>query len=823
MTPKLCASAILMALLAAPVFAASSPAGGARVVTIGLVYDGTWEREAEVTALVQKEISDLIGREFDVRFPPEKVGRGEWTVESIATALDRAIADDGIDLVITLGPLSSLDAVGRRSLPRPVVAGVVPELGTALPLVDGASGVENLSYVTARWTFDRDLNLFGDVTRFSQISVLVPALFLERTPEIRDKLAASATAWGMAVAVVPVGSDAASALDALPPQTEAVFVAPLIHLPASELRTLAQGLIERRLPSWARAGRPYVEMGFLAGAAPAADAERRARRLALNVQRILLGEDAGTLPVRFSEGQRLVINMATARSIKRLPRWGVLNEAELLNQRRPAKERRIGLLDAMREAMEVNLDLEVVDQQFIAGDEKVQQTRAGLLPHLEASALGRVIDEDRAESSLGNAPERQVSASATLTQIIYADGLWARHTAEQHLQRERLHGRTQKRLDVALEAARGFLGVLRAKTFERIQRQNLRRTRQNLELARVRYDIGQAGPGEVYRWENEIANGRKAVIDAKATRHVAELAFNRVLHRPLEESFATFETSVDDPALLVHHEVMFAYLDDPWSFNVFRDFLTREGLDNSPELDRLDAAIDARRRILTSQQRQYWTPTVALKAEIGRVLHEGGAGTKGGLPIEIPAGAMLPFEINTPAEPDDTTWTVGMNVSLPLYDGGGRYAAEREAAAEVARLESERMAAAERIELGVRSSLQRVGASFAGIHLASEAAEASQKNLDTVTDAYGRGAVSIIELIDAQNAALLGELAAASAVYDFMIDMMSAQRAVGRFDLFASDAQRAAFMQRLETWFAKARKAWEAEPEPAPADERTSR
>ena len=59
-----------------------------------------------------------------------------------------------------------------------------------------------------------------------------------------------------------------------------------------------------------------------------------------------------------------------------------------------------------------------------------------------------------------------------------------------------------------------------AKTLERIQLENLEVTRVNLELARSREAIGQSSPGEVYRWEGEIANLRIDVIRGKPERYV---------------------------------------------------------------------------------------------------------------------------------------------------------------------------------------------------------------------------------------------------------------------------------------------------------------
>ena len=76
-----------------------------------------------------------------------------------------------------------------------------------------------------------------------------------------------------------------------------------------------------------------------------------------------------------------------------------------------------------------------------------------------------------------------------------------------------------------------------------------------------------------------------------------------------------------------------------------------------------------------------------------------------------------------------------------------------------------------------------------------------RKNLDLVTDAYSRGAVSIIELVDAQNAALAADGAAANAVFEFLIDLMEAQRASNTLDFFLSDEQRASFFDAMHSFF----------------------
>ena len=73
-----------------------------------------------------------------------------------------------------------------------------------------------------------------------------------------------------------------------------------------------------------------------------------------------------------------------------------------------------------------------------------------------------------------------------------------------------------------------------------------------------------------------------------------------------------------------------------------------------------------------------------------------------------------------------------------------------------------------------------------------------------VTDAYEQGALSILDLIDAQNAALVAELSAATAVYDYLIDLMDTHRASGRFGLFMEPVELAAFTDRMHAFFRNA-------------------
>ncbi len=84
--------------------------------------------------------------------------------------------------------------------------------------------------------------------------------------------------------------------------------------------------------------------------------------------------------------------------------------------------------------------------------------------------------------------------------------------------------------------------------------------------------------------------------------------------------------------------------------------------------------------------------------------------------------------------------------------------------------------------------------------------EAARKTIDLVTDAYSRGAVSILNLLDAQNAQLYANQLTIHAYYDFMITYFQLQRALGQFDLLMTPEKRDEFLQKLIQFMETTRK-----------------
>ena len=755
------------------------------VVNVAIVADGASAQVAELRALFLEEMRAVNRGDFDIRAPAELQLEADRSVSGVSAALERVLADRRIDLVVTLGVLGSHVAAKREALPKPVIAPFVTNRGLQdLPYKDGASGKPNLSYVSLDVDIARDLRAFRDIVPFSRLGLLIDGAMTAAIPGVHAEVARIARALGITVNAVAVGAAAAPALALIPQDAEAVYVGPLPSLSAAEYQRLVDGLIERRLPSFAFEGKDGVERGLLLGIAPALEMQRVARRVALNARRILLGEDAATLPVAFARAAGLTLNMRTARAVGFSPSWRLLTSAELLHDEAEPAGPPLSLAGAVQQAVDLNLDLRLAQSAVDAGRHDIRLARSALRPQIGIAAAQTAIESDDARATPGRA-QHSTGTSISFELPLYWEPARANVEVQTKLHSAREFDRDQVRLDIVLATADAYLSVLRGRTNERIQKDNLRLTRSNLDLAQARRRIGTAGPSEVYRWQSEVAIAQRSVVEAQTATRVAELALNTLLRRPLEESVHTVEVSLDEPVLISSQQRLYALIDNPASFRVFRDFVVQDGLAAVPALREIDALILAQERTLESARRAFTHPRVSLVASRNDTLARGGA-----------RGAHL-------AGVNDHDTTVMLQLTLPLSTGGARSAQQAKAYEELTGLRLQRQAVAERIEQRTRAALHTARSALTAIRLSRDAANAAQANLDVVRDAYSQGTVSILDLLDAQNAALVAELRAATGVYDFLRSLMEVERAAARFDFFLTPQDQADWLTRLELYFAE--------------------
>ena len=298
-------------------------------------------------------------------------------------------------------------------------------------------------------------------------------------------------------------------------------------------------------------------------------------------------------------------------------------------------------------------------------------------------------------------------------------------------------------------------------------------SRTNLELAQDRVNLGSSTMADVYRWQAEVARAQILVLDARAVVEQSWDALNRLLHRPQGSPIALRPASVNE-ALMFTQKEFDTLITNRAEYERFTQYLIDVGLRLAPELMQLDSQIEAKRRDRVSQQRAYWLPEFSLQGTYGTNLGQSGSG----------AGTIAGENLSD--------WNVGVQASLPLFSGGLRKANLSRANLELLQLEALRSSIAEQIEQEIRNQMHFAQADYARITYTHDAVEASRKNFDLVSDAYARGTVSYIELLDAVDTGLAASAASSDSLYNFLITIMALQRAVGRYEFLLTPDERIA-------------------------------
>ncbi len=761
------------------------PPVSSRVWRIGIVTDGSTAGDEALVQLYKKEIKAIADSPGQVRFSDKWILSGGDTRQGVKKALKRLFASSQVDMVLTLGIIGSTEVLSMRRIPKPVIAPYIARFALKGRTKKGnASGIRNLVYIDSMYYLDEDVKTFKKLVPFKHLAVVLDRRVVDAFPELPSLAEDFGRRHNVSISIVAAENSAETVLASLPQDTDAVMVGPLWHFDRQEYIQFAKGLIDRKLPGFSIWDTKQVEDGLFAGLETNSRQDVLARRTAVAASDIMDGMVPHAVDVEFMRSRQMTINMATARAIGVYPSLLMLTRAHVINEEPRNIDRHINMQRAVDQAVEANLSLQSAATTVKAGTHSVKEAMSYLLPRIDLETGARAIDQDRAKMSGGVNPERAWTGTAGGSVLLYSDKKWANYTAEEHLQEARRKNFDKVKLDVTYDASVAYLNVLRARTIERIYKENLKLTEANLQRAQVKVSTGAAGPDEVYRWETKFANDRSQVLYRESETMDAMEALNRVMHRPLQEEFIPEEATLKDPLFIMGDKFFFDLMENPLYLQKFKSFAAQEAIEIRPELKAFAEAIKARERLRTSANRQIWLPDFTVEWNVDQYFAEDGEGQRDSHMSNI----------------DDTDWMVGVYARIPLFEGGKKVSEAARLQEEVSRLRINRSAKAEAIIQNVLAAVNRTRASYPSITLYRQAAEAARRNLDLVTDSYVEGIKTIIDLLDAQNQALSADLDAANAVYNFLIDFMGVQRAVGEFVIFMPQDSR-------EEWLNKAKSA----------------
>ncbi len=752
-----------------------------RDIGIAIISDNDVEENRWFESEIKSEIKDLLGSQYNLIFIDLP---SSSDLNQTQTNINQAFSDPKIDVIIGAGvQVGNLLAKQKRFI-KPSISSLIidNELQNIPKTAEGISGIDNFTYILSPFDLLRDVNTLHEILPFKKLGIVGGDAIRENILDVNTFYNKLLKNHDTEYAFIPLNGSVNDILNSIPDEVDAIYLLPVYEdLEEEDFKLFFNGLAEKQLPCFSLLSDPFLEFGAYAAYDSEPTLQKIPRRIALNVSKILENVNASTLPVELkSYSENLIINIKTVNKTNVFPSWQILTQATLINVNDVDTDRVINLKSCIAEALNNNLNLKIAQKETQLVERDVAIAKSNYLPQIDLSSTGVLIDENSAEFSFGTKGEFTWSAGGNLSQLILSEPALANIAIQKLFLETQQYSQDAAELDVVLNVAEAYFGILQAEAFVKIQRENVAVTRKNYDIALAKEAVGYAGTTDVYRWESQLALNKIDLNDSYARLKQVSFNLNQILNRPIKEAFLTDDSNDSDTDHFEAYMDVLKLIDNPSQMENYADFLVSEAFNNLPEIKQLEKTIEAQNRQLLSNKRAFYLPTISLNGQYDHDLKRIGVKPLPGQ--EVPE--ILP------------KWNTAIGLQLPVFQGNRRNKEKQQTEIQILQTQDNLFDLRNRLELQVRSNLETARASFSNLILSTEAAQASRKNFEISQNSYQQGLLNVTSLIDAQNATLQSDLNVTTAKYQFLLDFMNIERAIGKYYFLLPTSEQEAFFQR---------------------------
>jgi outer membrane protein TolC len=755
---------------AAPIWAA----GKGNSITVAVVKDGP-SREYGIISTIERELKQLLPEGPDVIFLEDPAFDAGWEPARVRTVLRNALDDPRVDIVLGIGAIvTSVAAAPDFELTKPFVSGFVQRADIPkLPYSEEDHTLkDNFSVVAIPGRVERDLRIFHQLFPFATLHLAVDATEMSQLPEVEQLLAKYSEELGFELKLFPVTDSFVEVLDQMGPEIEAIYLTRMPRLSTENRQELIKSLNALSVPTFSLLGVEDVELGALAGLMPRIE-RQVARRIALNITQLQRGISTDELPVFLTVSQRLVMNGATAATIDYNLGYKARAYATIINQEAPVSDKqRLDLNMAVNIALENNVEL------------AIESSRVESARHDQKKARGYMLPQIYAGGSYSNAtlfpenpilPEEVASVGVSLGQMIYDDRTISNYRSSKRLYEAAANKQEAERLNVASAAGSAYLGFALALAIYDVNAENVQLTEDNLELSKVRFDVGYSGRDEVHRWEAELAQQRSLLLSSESMVETRRIGLDRILGLEQDRQWDPADIEVNASEFMFLNGEINNIFSSHQQMLRFVEFVVDFGINNARELQLYDNLMEAQNIQVNQRKRRWFLPAFS---------------------------ASLYYDYHIDRTPDfsgwrDDTYGLELRATYPIFEGAIRHYEIKRQQSELKTLNLEYELNRQFVEQRIRTSISKLENSFPTIGLSRDAAEASQKNLDVVQDKYSQGLVNVTDLLEAQNQSFQADQNAVVAKYRFLLDLIEFQRSISWFEAAQTEEERQKLIEAI--------------------------
>jgi len=749
--------------------------------SIGFLLEKTNSEIEILLNELENEISAVIGEDAIIKFSKDNRLENNFDSNLALKNYNILLAND-TDIIIAFGAINNKMLYNMENFNKPVI--LFGALSTEL--IDDISlnkpdKIKNFTSIVTLQSYEEDLDLLKQLVAPKRVGVLIEETFLNYQ-SLDETFTGIANRLELELELVPFDtlSDIMSNVD----DYDAVYLVGGFYLSNNEIKTLAEFLIEKKIPSFTTTSVEDVKNGLFATNHDQSEITQFFRRIALSVESIVVDDAFTALPSLLVFEKSLTINYNTADQLEVPLKYSLITSTNLVGDpTRFVSDKKYTLVDVMQEAIAENLQLETSRQDVLISEQDTKLAKSDYLPDVFASASGAYIDPNLSEVSNGQSPELSTVGNITLNQTVFSNTANANISIQKALQEAQKENYNSDELNTVFNVSAAYFDALILKANYQIQSKNLELTQTNLQIASQNFDAGQSGKVDVLRFRSEMTKNIQVKIEALNQVKQGFNNLNRLLNNPIDTKIDVEDAELREGLFSnYNYKQLGAFLDDPTLRKPFVQFLIQEAMNNAPELKALDYNLKATERSERFYGPGRFLPTVALQGEYNYTFSRSGVGSA--FPPILQA-------------PPDGYYNVGLSVSLPIFNQNKQNLNEKIASIQKEQINTTIEDLKLTIEQNINDAVLQLINQISNIELSRVFEESAKETLDLTQTSYANGAVNIVQLLDAQNSYLNAQLASSNATYNYLLSSMQLERYLGSFFLLQTEDERTEFIRRF--------------------------
>ena len=743
---------------------------------IGILTDVNLPKLGPLLDALKDEITAVVGEDAEIRFPDEFLLTNDFSITK-AQANYESLVNSEADIILAFGVINGKILTERKEFSKPTILfGGVNEEFLTVDREKNTSKISNYTYLIAPKSYKYDLTTLKELTGFKNVGIVIRQPILEIFPfesyfgTLLEELDASYT-------LIPYDAydDIVSNLQDI----DALYIAEGFYFTEEEVIALAQECIRLKLPSFTSNNVDEVKNGILATNQAEQNFTQFFRRIALTVEAVVGGRKLSELPTYISLDPTLTINYNTAERIGLPLKYSLITKTNFLGDfDKKYSEKKYDLLQVMNDVLVNNLSLQSNQKEVGLSEKDVKLAWSNYIPEITANATGTYIDPDIAAISQGLNPEYSTDGSIVLSQTLFSpDANTNIKTQKDFLESQRERFNAQQ-LDALFDASNAYFNALILKSNLKIFVTNMNLTKKNLQIAEENFEAGLAGKSDVFRFRSELAQDMQAMVEANNGLEQGFFTLNQLLNNDINYNIDVEEALLGEGLYEEYNSIrMRQLLDDPKLRDYFVSFLVEEAKNNAPELKSLDYDIAAIGRQIKLNAGGRLLPTLGLQGQYSSNFNQWGLGVNP----------------NRPGK----NYNVGLSLSIPIVDQNRKNINRQIAIIQQDQLDINKSNSQLAIETNVNNAVLAIINEVSNIELSTVSETAAKEGLELTQTSYSNGAVTVVQLIDAQNNDLIASLSRFNAVYNYLLSSLRLQRFIGYYFLMHTQTENDAFIQKF--------------------------